>query len=50
MYRSIERYCADNEGTFFFSRLLYDDDTARPSEIELGVLRDGSLWVELFGN
>jgi dipeptidyl aminopeptidase/acylaminoacyl peptidase len=50
-YRGMERYCAENEGMFFFSRLLYDDDTARPSEIELGVLRgNGSLWVEVFDN
>ena len=50
-YREMERYCADHEGTFFFSRLIYTDATARPAEIEFGVLRpDRTLWVEVFGN
>lgn len=50
-YREMERYCADHEGTFFFSRLIYTDATARPAEIEFGVLMpDRTLWVEVFGN
>jgi hypothetical protein len=50
-YREMERYCADNEGTFFFSRLIYADHTARPAEIEFGILRpDRTLWVEVFDN
>ena len=50
-YREMERYCAENEGTFFFSRLIYADETARPAEIEFGILRpDASLWVEVFDN
>jgi hypothetical protein len=50
-YREMERYCAENEGTFFFSRLIYGDETARPAEIEFGILMpDGSLWVEVFDN
>jgi hypothetical protein len=50
-YREMERYCAGNEGTFFFSRLIYADATARPAEIEYGILRpDRSLWVEVFDN
>ena len=47
----MERYCAENEGTFFFSRLIYTDATARPAEIESGILKpDGTLWVEVFEN
>lgn len=50
-YREMERYCAENDGTFFFSRLIYCDETARPSEIEFGILLpDGTLWVEVFDN
>lgn len=50
-YREMERYCAENEGTFFFSRLIYADATARPVEIEFGLLLpDRTLWVEVFDN
>jgi hypothetical protein len=50
-YREMERYCAANEGTFFFSRLIYADETARPVEIEFGILMpDISFWVEVFDN
>ena len=50
-YREMERYCAKNPGTFFFSRLIYADETARPTEIEFGILMsDGTLWVDVFSN
>jgi len=50
-YREMERYCANHPGTFFFSRLIYADQTARPAEIEFGILMpDGTLWVEVFDN
>ena len=50
-YRAMEKYCAEHEGTFFFSRPIYADTTARPSEIEFGVLRsDLTFWIELFEN
>lgn len=50
-YREMERHCAENEGTFFFSRLIYADATARPAEIEFGILLpDRTLWVEVFAN
>jgi hypothetical protein len=50
-YREMERYCAERDGTFFFSRLIYADETARPSEIEFGILMpDANLWVEVFDN
>ncbi len=51
LYRTMERYCATHPGTFCFSRPLYNDEGARPAEIEFGVLRqDGTLWVEVFDN
>lgn len=50
-YRELERYTAAHPGTFFFSRPIYDDATARPSAFELGVLRpDRAMWIELFEN
>lgn len=50
-YREMERYCAAHAGTFFFSRLIYADNSARPSEIEFGIVRsDTKLWVEVFKN
>lgn len=50
-YREMERYCAGNPGTFFFSRLIYADETARPAEVEFGILMpDKTLWVEAFEN
>lgn len=51
VYREMEKYCASNPGTFCFSRPIYADLTARPAEIEFGILRtDGTLWVNLFMN
>jgi hypothetical protein len=51
LYREMERYCAAHEGTFFFSRPIYVDNTARPSEIELGILLPAlTFWVEAFQN
>ena len=50
-YREMERYCAQHPGTFFFSRLIYGDATARPAEIEFGILTgDRALWTEVFAN
>jgi hypothetical protein len=50
-YRDMERYCAEHAGTFFFSRLIYADTTARPREIEFGILKSGgTLWVDVFDN
>ena len=50
-YREMERYCAQNEGTFFFSRLIYSDVTARPTQIEFGVRKaDRTLWLEVCDN
>jgi len=50
-YRDMERYVAEHEGTFFFSRPIYADTTARPAELEFGILMpEGRMWVELFAN
>jgi hypothetical protein len=50
-YREMERYCAEHEGTFFFSRPIYVDRSARPAEIEFGILLPSlSFWVEVFAN
>lgn len=50
-YRAMERYCATHPGTFCFSRPIYADATARPAQLEFGVLRlERSLWVEVFDN
>lgn len=51
VYRQMEQYCADNPGTFCFSRPLYGDFSTRPFVLEYGVLKqDGHLWVEQFDN
>jgi hypothetical protein len=50
-YREMERFTAANPGTFFFSRPLYGDATARPVAFEIGIVRpDRTLWVEEFDN
>ena len=48
-FRALEREAA-NPGTFYFGHLLYEDDTAYPMEIEIGILRGGALHVERFQN
>jgi len=51
IYREMENYCASTPGVFCFSRPIYADLTARPAEIEFGILRvDGDLWVNVFKN
>jgi hypothetical protein len=49
-YRALEREIATTPGTFFFSCLLYADDTDFPAAIELGVLRPEGLHAERFRN
>lgn len=39
-FRRMEAFVATNEGTFFFHRAIYDDDTWIPAELEYGVLKD----------
>lgn len=48
-FRALEREAAI-PGTFYFGHLLYRDDTAYPMEIEIGILRGGTLHVERFQN
>ncbi len=51
IYRSMERYCAEHPGTFFFSRPIYQELSWQPARLEFGVLKDkGQFWVECFDN
>ncbi len=43
-FRALEREAAI-PGTFYFGHLLYADDTAYPMEIEVGILRNGTLHI-----
>lgn len=50
-YREMERWCADHPGTFFFSRMLYANETWVPHEIEYGILHSvNQLEVQRFAN
>ena len=49
IYRRMEKYCREQEGTFCFSRPLYADGSNVPRWLEFGVLKsDETLWVEVF--
>lgn len=51
IYRRMERYCREQEGTFCFSRPIYTDGSNVPRWLEFGVLQqDATLWVEVFEN
>jgi hypothetical protein len=51
IYRRMERYCREQEGTFCFSRPIYADGSNVPRWLEFGVLKnDEILWVEVFDN
>ncbi len=51
VFRAMEKYCADNPGTFCFSRPIYHDLSWRPCKLQYGVLtQDNNLWVEMFEN
>ena len=50
-FREMEKYCVSNPGTFCFSRPIYSDQTARPTFVEFGVLKENrELWLECFDN
>jgi hypothetical protein len=49
-FRALEREAAAAPGTFYFGHLLYQDDTAYPMAIEIGILRDGTLHIDRFQN
>jgi len=51
IYRRMEKYCREQEGTLCFSRPIYSDGSNVPRWLEFGVLKnDESLWVEVFDN
>ncbi len=50
VFRTMERYCSKNPGTFCFSRPIYGDGTWRPYMIEYGVITETGIWVEIFEN
>lgn len=50
-FRAMERYVAQNPGSFFYHRPVYDDDTWVPAVLEYGILQqDGEWWIERFHN
>jgi hypothetical protein len=49
-FRALEREAAAGPGNFYFGHLLYEDGTACPVEIEIGILRGGTLHVDRFEN
>ena len=50
-YRAMERYVAERQGTFFYSRPIYDDDTWIPHMLEYAVLtEDRGWWTDRFDN
>ena len=50
-YRTFEKYCQKHAGVTCFSRPIYTDTSAHPTEIEVGVLKpEGQLWVQLLPN
>lgn len=49
-FRALEREAAATPGTFYYGHLLYEDDTAYPTEVESGLLRDAGLHIERFRN
>lgn len=49
-YRALEREAAATPGTLYIAHLIYDDDSAHPSELETGILRGSTLHVERFRN
>lgn len=50
-FRAMEKYCATKPRTFCFSRPIYRDESARPTFLEFGVLKERrDLWVECFDN
>jgi len=54
-YRAMEKYTADNPGTFFFSRPIYEINSKfkrswTPDAIEFGILIENKIWAETFDN
>ncbi|MGH9919010.1 MAG: DNA/RNA non-specific endonuclease, partial [Nitrososphaerales archaeon] len=50
-WRELEKYCADNPGTFMFVRAVYSSDTDEPAALEYGIEdENGRLVVTKFEN
>jgi len=50
-YRAMEAYCAATPGVLCWSRPIYDDPSAKPAQLEFGILKpDGLVWHGLFEN
>jgi len=45
-FRTMEKYVADNLGTFFYHRPIYDDESWIPQKLQYGVLKGGKDWWE----
>lgn len=51
IFRRMEKYCLEQEGTFCFSRPVYSDGSNVPRWLEFGVVKsDETLWIEVFDN
>ena len=51
LFRVMEKYVADNQGTFFYHRPIYNDALWIPAALEYGVLKKHKSWcVETFAN
>jgi hypothetical protein len=47
----MEKYCAANAGVLCWNRPIYADPSAKPIQIEFGIVRTADdLWVEVFDN
>lgn len=51
VFRTMEKYCFENPGTFCFNRPIYCDRSWHPHMIEFGLLtKEKSFWIERFEN
>jgi hypothetical protein len=51
LFRSMERYCQNNPGIFYFVRPIYTDLTSIPDKIDFGILtRQNGLLLNRFDN
>ncbi len=51
LYRKMETHVAQNVGTFFYHRPIYDYTSWIPAQLEYGILlEDQSWWINTFAN
>ena len=51
LFRSMERYCQNNPGIFYFVRPIYSDLTCIPDKIDFGIFtQQGGLLLNRFDN